>query len=74
MNTSASRSSEMALPARNNLKIIRYWLKRVCVWIAQKRPVYVAELPSEDVEAIDVLVASCEAVVAFIDNLYPPGS
>lgn len=61
----------MALSKRNNLKIIRYWLKRVCVWIAQKRDEYVENLTDDQVAAIDALVASCHAVVAIIDVIYP---
>lgn len=64
----------MAMPSRNNLKSIRYWLKRVCVWIASKHSTYVEWLEPEQVATIDALVTACEAVVALIDTLYPPGS
>jgi len=63
----------MPLPARNNLKSIRYWLKRICIWIAQKRALYVEWLTETQVSAIDALVVACEAVVTVIDELYPPG-
>lgn len=64
----------MALPARNNLKTIRYWLGRICRWIAEKRVVYEENLTAEQLEAIDNLVAACEGVIAFINILYPPNS
>lgn len=62
----------MPMPNRNNLKSVRFWLKRVCVWIAQKRSVYVEWLTAPQLAAIDALVVACEAVVAVIDELYPP--
>lgn len=62
----------MPLPARNYLKSIRYWLKRICVWIATKRSTYVEYLTDEQVATIDALVTACEAVVEVIDTIYPP--
>lgn len=62
----------MPMPARNNLKSIRAFLKRICVWIAEKRSVYVEWLTPTQVTAIDNLVLACEAVIAVIDEIYPP--
>jgi hypothetical protein len=62
----------MALSKRNNLKICRYWLKRVCVWIAQKRDEYTAELTAEQLVIIDNLVIACNGFVALVDLIYPP--
>lgn len=62
----------MPMPARNNLKSVRLWLKRICVWIAQKRSVYVEWLTPAQVAAIDALVVACEGVIAVIDEIYPP--
>lgn len=62
----------MPLPQRNYLKSIRYWLKRICAWIAVKRPEYVIWLDEDQVAIIDALVVACEATVALIDTVYPP--
>lgn len=61
----------MAMPKRNALKTIRYWLKRVCTWVAKNRATYVEWLEPEQVDVIDAMVVACNATVSVIDAIYP---